>query len=44
MFEYYLRYKTPGGRVKEKWFATRADRQAFILASQCEVLEWRDFN
>ena len=44
MFEYYLRYMTPGKRVKEKWFATSAERQAFILASKCEVLEWRDFD
>lgn len=44
MLKYYLHYMTPGKKVKEKWFATRAKRQAFILSSRCTVLEWRDFD
>jgi hypothetical protein len=44
MSQYYLRYMTPGKKVKEKWFATDAKRQAFILASKCTVLERRDFD
>lgn len=39
---YYLRYMTPGGRVKERFFASRSNMSAFILASRCQVLEWRE--
>lgn len=40
--KYYLHYMTPGGRVKEKFFASRSDMQAFILASRCTLIEWRE--
>jgi hypothetical protein len=40
--DYYLQYMTPGGRVKERFFATAQDRHAFVLASGCKVLMWRD--
>ena len=40
--DYYLRYMTPGGRVKERFFADRSAMQAFILASKCTLLEWRE--
>lgn len=39
---YYLRYMTPGGRVKERFFLSRSDMQAFILSSRCTLLEWRE--
>lgn len=39
---YYLQYKTPGGRVKDRFFPTESARQAFILSSHCTVLEWRN--
>lgn len=39
---YYLRYMTPGGRVKERFFNKRSDMSAFILASRCTLLEWRE--
>lgn len=38
---YYLRYMTPGGRVKERFFASRSAMQSFILASRCTLIEWR---
>lgn len=42
MYNYYLRYRTPGGRVKERFFSSVEERYAFILASHCEIIEWRD--
>ena len=39
---YYLRYMTPGGRVKERFFPSRSAMQSFILASRCTLLEWRE--
>lgn len=40
--DFYLQYMTPGGRVKEKFFASRSDMHAFILASKCKVMMWRE--
>jgi hypothetical protein len=40
--DFYLQYVTPGGRVKERFFASRSDMNAFILASKCKVMMWRE--
>lgn len=39
---FYLQYMTAGGRVKERFFASRSDMNAFALASKCKVLMWRE--
>lgn len=39
---FYLQYMTPGGRVKERFFASGPDMYAFILASKCRVLMWQE--
>ena len=41
--DFYLQYMTPGGRVKERFFSSRSDMNAFILASKCKVIMWREF-
>lgn len=40
--DFYLQYMTPGGRVKERFFASRSDMNAFVLASKCKVIMWRE--
>lgn len=40
--KFYLQYITPGGRVKDRFFASRSDMSAFILASKCRVMMWRE--
>lgn len=39
---FYLQYQTLGGRIKERFFASRSDMSAFILASKCKVMLWRE--
>lgn len=40
--DFYLQYVTPGGRMKERFFAKRSDMNAFILSSKCKVVMWRE--
>lgn len=39
---FYLRYQTKGGKVKDKSFPTESAMMAFILKSGCTVIEWRE--
>lgn len=39
---FYLRYLTKGGRDKDKFFPTESAMRAFILKSNCTVIERRE--